>query len=80
MYYEPILRVLSSLLDVILKGASYLVAYYLGKKEEASKVKEATLRKKIEVLEKNKALGDKLNGLSNDEVERQLEQNGWLER
>lgn len=75
--YELAMRVLSSLLDVTLKGASYLLAYYYGKKTEKLETEKEALEKELELRNANEHIAVSVKNLSNDELERLIENNRW---
>jgi len=75
--YELVMRVLSSLLDTVLKGVSYLAVFYYGRKIEKLDMEKEALEKELELRRANEHIAVSVKTLSPDELERLIENNRW---
>lgn len=74
------MRVLSNLLDIALKGVSYLLAYYYGRKQQKLEQEKEALEQELELRKANEHIAVSVKNLSPDELERLIENNRWYRR
>lgn len=75
--YELIMRVLSSLLDATLKGVSYLLAFYYGRKVEKLETEKEALEKELELRSANEHIAVSVKSLSRAELDLLAKNNRW---